>query len=163
MEPYLQYQQRAVQNIKVADHMLTMTYPLIKDPKLLLSVLQNLFMAASNAMACILYYERHFNRIPAFQDTFESKYSMFQQKIVQEYQIDLKWVKFIAELKELVQSHKESTTEFPRSGKFVMADHDYRIKTLGEEDLKYFLKLTKDFVDYTLQLVNTHDAMPRRR
>ena len=163
MEKFAIYKQRAVQNVKVADHMLTMTYPLLKDPKLLLAVLENLFMATTNTIASILYYERLFKRVPPFHDTFESKYTMFKQKIVQRYQVDLKWVRFIAELKELVQDHKESTTEFPRKGKFFMADDNYRIKTLGEEDLKYYLKLTKDFVDYILQLVSKNDAKFGRR
>ena len=163
MEKFAEHKQRAVQNVKVADHMLTMTYPLVKDPKLLLAVLENLFMATTNAMAAVLYYERAFKRVPPFQDTFESKYNLFKQKIVGRYQVDLKWVRFIAELKETVQDHKQATTEFPRKGRFVMADHDYRIKTLGEEDLKYYLQLTKDFVSYALQLVSKNDAKFGRR
>ena len=163
MERFAEHKQRAVQNVKVADHMLTMTYPLLKDPKLLIAVLENLFMATTNAMASILYYERLFKRVPPFHDTFESKYNLFKQKIVPVYQVDLKWVRFIAELKELVQDHKESTTEFPRKGKFVMADNNYRIKTLGEEDLKYYLQLTKDFVNHVLQLVSKNDAKFGRR
>lgn len=163
MEKFAEYKQRAVQNVKVADHMLTMTYPLVKDPKLLLAVLENQFMATTNAMASILYYERLFKRVPPFHDTFESKYNLFKQKIVPAYQVDLKWVRFIAELKELVQDHKESTTEFPRKGKFILADNDYRIRTLGEEDLKYYLQLTKDFVNYVLQLVSKNDAKFGRR
>ena len=163
MEKFAEHKQRAVQNVKVADHMLTMTYPLVKDPKLLIAVLENLFMACTNAMASVLHYERSFKRIPPFHDTFESKYTLFKQKIVPHYQVDLKWVRFIAELKELVQDHKESTTEFPRKGKFVMADKDYRIKTISEEDLKYYLRLTKDFVSYALQLVSKNDAKFGRR
>ncbi|MBN1275117.1 hypothetical protein JXA12_02395 [Candidatus Woesearchaeota archaeon] len=163
MEKFMEYRDRSRQNIRVADHMLTMTYPLVKDPKLLLAVLENLFMAITNSMAAVLYYERIFKRVPPFHDTFESKFNLFKTKIVPRHKIDLKWVRFIAEVKEYVQEHKESTTEFPRKDKFIMADHNYRMKALDERLLKQHLSKTKELVHLLLQLVSKNDAMFGRR
>ena len=163
MEKFVEYRDRARQNVRVADHMLTMTYPLVKDPKILVAVLENLFLATTNAMSCILHYERMFRRIPPFHDTFDSKFSLFKAKIVPMHDIDLKWVRFVAELKELVQEHRTSTTEFPRKDKFVMADKDYRLKTIDEKALKKHLQATKGFVHELLILVNKNDAVFRRR
>jgi len=163
MEKFMMYKQRAQQQIRIADHMLTMTYPLVKDPKILIAVLENIFLSITNALGSILAYERVFKRIPPFHDTFESKYSMFKAKIVPRYQIDLKWVRFIAEIKELVNEHKNSTTEFVRPGKFVIADDHYRIKTLSEQDLKKYLKNAKELVHDLLLLVSKNDAMFGRR
>ncbi|MFP4523805.1 MAG: hypothetical protein ACLFO2_00620 [Candidatus Woesearchaeota archaeon] len=153
MERFVQYKDKARRNIQLADHMLTMTYPLVKDPKILLGVLENLFMAVTNSMASVLHYERLHKRVPAFNETFDSKFSTFKSKVVHQHGLDLKWVRFIAELREAVQEHQQSTTEFPRKGKYVMADKDYRLKTLDEALLKDYLKKTKELVHELLQLV----------
>lgn len=154
MERFVQYKDKARRNIQLADHMLTMTYPLVKDPKILLGVLENLFMAVTNSIASVLHYERLHKRVPAFSETFDSKFSTFKSKVVHQHDIDLKWVRFIAELREAVQEHQQSTTEFPRKGKYVMADKDYRLKTLDEALLKDYLKKTKELVHELLQLVS---------
>jgi hypothetical protein len=43
MEEFQVLRDKAVEKIKIADHMLFMTYPLVKDPKLLMSILENTF------------------------------------------------------------------------------------------------------------------------
>jgi len=163
MEKFVEYRDKARHNIRVADHMLTMTYPLVKDPKLLLAVLQNIFLSLTNAMAAVLYYERVFKRIPPFHDTFESKFSMFKAKIVPRYKLDLKMVRYIAEIKEIVHEHKESSTEFARKGRFVIANENYRMRALDEKALKRYLASAKKVVHELLQLVSKNDAMFGRR
>lgn len=163
MEKFVEYRDRARHNIRVADHMLTMTYPLVKDPKLLLAVHENIFLALTNAMASVLYYERAFKRIPPFHDNFSSKFNMFKAKVVPRYNIDLSVVRFIAEVKEVVQDHKDSTTEFSRGGKFVIADRDYKMRALGEKEIKKTLQTAKAVTHELLQLVSKNDAMLRRR
>ncbi len=153
MERALEYQKKSLHHVRVADHMLTMTYPLVKDPKLLVAVLENLFLATTNAMGAILYKERYFKRIPPFHDTFESKFGSFKMHIVRKMNIDAKWVRFIAQLKEIVNDHKKSTTEFPRREKYVMADEHYRMRTISEVELKKHLKKTKEFVYMILEMV----------
>lgn len=155
MDDFLVLKQQAIREVRLADHMLTMTYPLLKDPKLLLAILENLFLASSHAMSALLSFERAWKRIPAFQDTFESKFHIFKQKVVPRYQIDMKWLRFIAELKEALEDHRQASTEFSRKGMFVMANEEYRLRTLSVDDLKYYLRLTKDFVHYVLQLIRT--------
>lgn len=159
----MEYRDKARSNIRVADHMLTMTYPLVKDPKILVAVLENIFMALTNSMASVLYYERALKRIPPFHDNFQSKYSMFKAKIVPRYKIDLSVVRFIVEIKELVQDHKESAVEFSRKGKFVITDSEYRMRALGEKELKSYLAKAKTAVHELLQLVSKNDAMFGRR
>jgi len=75
MEQFQEAIQKANQKLKIADHMIFMTYPLVKDSKLLLSIIQNIFLALTNAMSSILYYERLFKKIPSFNDNFDSSVS----------------------------------------------------------------------------------------
>ena len=45
MESYEIARDKAKRHVKIADHMLTQTYPLIQDPKLLIAVMDNIFNA----------------------------------------------------------------------------------------------------------------------
>jgi hypothetical protein len=146
MEKYIQAKEKALKSISVADHMLTMTYPLVQDPKLLLAVVENIFLGLTNAMATLLYYERLFKRIPPFHDTFQSKFNMFKMKIITKYNISKEYLKFILEIKEIVHEHKESAVTFSRKNKFVICDDDYKLKTLSIKDLKTHLEKAKLFI-----------------
>ncbi len=154
MEKFLSYRDEARRNIRIADHMLTMTYPMLKDPKILLAVLENIFMALTNSMASVLYYERMYKRIPPFHDTFESKFNALKSYVVKQYELDLRTVRTIAEVKELVYEHKQATVEFSRKGKFVMSRDDYALRTLSADDLKRYLKKGKEATHELLQLVS---------
>lgn len=154
MDKTVECKDKARHNIRVADHMLTMTYPLVKDPKLLVTVLDNLQKATMNAIAAVLHYERQKKNIPAFSDTFDAHYTMFKAHIVPKYKIKPEWVRHIAELRELIQEHKQATTEFSRKNSFVMADKHYRLKTLDEKLLKKYLAKTKEFTHDLLLLVS---------
>ena len=55
MEDYLVKRDTALKNLKTADHLLNITYPLVKDQKLFLSVLDHLFLALVNSIIELLY------------------------------------------------------------------------------------------------------------
>ena len=62
MESFHEYRDQAVKHIKTADHMVSVTYPLVKDPKLLVAVIDNIFLALTNSMTAILHFDRTFNK-----------------------------------------------------------------------------------------------------
>ena len=80
MEKFQELRDAANKKLQLADHILTMTYPIVKDPKLLLSVVENLFLAFSYGIGSVLHYERLFKRIPPFPDNFASKFELFRDK-----------------------------------------------------------------------------------
>ncbi len=158
MEAFITYRDKARQSIRVADHMLTMTYPLVKDPKLLIAVLENIQGALVHAMTSVLAYEYAFKRIPPYKETFENKFSMFKQHIVRQQALDPHIVQFIAQMKELHDEHKNASIEFSRTETYVMSNERYRLNILTEKDLKAHLQTTKTIVHELLQLVSKNDA-----
>ena len=145
MEVYQRLRQEAKRKISLADHMLSVTYPLVRDSKLLLAVLENLFLALTHTMAMILYYERIYKRVPHFFDTFESKYILFSEKCVPRYRFDEKYLSFLRDVKEILVAHKRSPIEFSRNDQFVICSEDYELKILAPNDIKKYLSKTKDF------------------
>ncbi|MBD3313233.1 hypothetical protein GF345_02220 [Candidatus Woesearchaeota archaeon] len=158
MEKYQELRDKALKNLKIADHMLTQTYPLVNDPKLLLTVLENLFLALTNSMGSLLHYERLNKRIPPFQDSFESKFNMFKMKLVEKHNIDKEMVYFVGDVKNMIVSHKKSPVEFSRKGVFVMCSEDYKMKVLAPEDLKKNIAKTRQFLDSMNSIISKSEV-----
>jgi hypothetical protein len=137
---------KAAKNIQFADHLLTQTYPTVRDPKLLLAVLENIFLAVTNSMAALLHHERENHRIPPFQDTFDSKFNMLKLKVAQNYGISNEELHFILEVKNLVVSHKQSPVEFAKKDAFVICSDKYNLKTIYYDQMKKFLSQSKELV-----------------
>jgi len=161
MEKFQTAKHNAQKRLKIADHMLTMTYPLVKDSKLLLAVLENLFLSLTNSVASVLHYERLFKRIPPFHDTFESKFNMFRAKVVPKYKIEMEYVTMIKEIKDIIIMHKKSPVEFTRKDKFVIASESYKIKTITVEQIREYIKKTKLFIAKMEDIVSKNERIFR--
>ncbi|MCP3686213.1 MAG: hypothetical protein GY861_26500 [bacterium] len=122
-----------------------MTYPLVKDNRLLLAILENIFLGFTNTMSMILYHERLFKRIPPFHDNFESKMHLFNEKCVTVYKLDKNYMTVMREIKDLIVEHKKSPIEFTRKDTFVICSEDYKIKTLSVDQIKKYIQQAKTF------------------
>jgi hypothetical protein len=134
----------ADQKLKVADHLISTTYSLVNEPKLLVSVIENLLSAMELQITEMLEYEKNFR--PLHYDSKESKLDIFRRKIIPKYDLDPKIMDFIAELQNIVDEHKKSLTEFRRKQKFVITDKEYNIKTLELKDTKARFNQAKNYI-----------------
>jgi len=137
--------EKAKKTIRIADHMLIMTFPMVKDPKLLLAVLENTFSSLVSSMDSLLFYERLFKRVPPFQDSFDSKFNLFRERLVERHNINKEYLNLIQELRDILLAHKQSPVEFSRGDRFVICSSNYRMKTIGIDDLKKYIAKTKLF------------------
>ena len=154
METYEEARGKAKRHIKIADHMLTQTYPLVQDPKLLVAVMENLFSAMDSSMSAILYYERLFKRIPPFHDSFDSKLNIFRARCIRRYNFSTDYIILIQNIREILKEHKESPFEFSRKGRFVICSDNYRMKTISVDKMKGYIRQAKDFVAEMETMVN---------
>ncbi|MFO8016374.1 MAG: hypothetical protein R6U32_04670 [Candidatus Woesearchaeota archaeon] len=138
--------EKAVRNLKIADHMLTQTYPSVRDSRLLLSVMENVFLSMTNSMAAILHHERAHKRIPPFQNNFESKFNMFKLKVAHRHNIDKEYMSLISALKNTLVAHKKSPVEFSRKDVFVICSDSYDMKTVSVENVRDYVNKAKGFV-----------------
>ena len=136
----------ARQNIKIADHMMNVTYPLVMDPKLFPTIIENIFLGYANALSAILHYERYYKRIPPFNDSFDSKLMFYDTYVKEQYRFDPHFQKTMNSLRELMIAHKKSPVEFSRKGKFVICNDEYSLKTLDIEAVKRYIRECKSFI-----------------
>lgn len=142
MEIFEQKLAEADKRIYVADHMLSSTYPLLRDPKLLIGVLENVYSAFKNTISALLEHERYFKRIPPYNRateivTFKAKASKYEfSKYIQTYD----------RLSEAVEFHKTAPIEFSRNESYIMASDTYSLKKLSTDDLKKDIKTCREFI-----------------
>ncbi len=144
----------AKRKVMIADHMLVMTYKQLKDPKLLVAVLDNLYGAVKLGLSELLEKEREYKRIPAYGNTAESMFSVFRDKLSNKIGVSPESLRSISEILELHKEHKASPVEFSRKKEFIIANKDYRLKTLTEEKLKKHIKFTKELLQLLERYTN---------
>lgn len=161
MELFQEAMDRAKKKIQIADHMLSVTYPLVKDTKLLLAIIENIFLAYANAMSAVLYQDRVLKKIPPFKNNFESKFHMFRQRCVDRYKIDRNYVIEMQNLKEIIVEHKKSPVEFVRKDRFVICSDNYKLKTINLEEIKSYLKKAKLFIGEVITILSKNEGLFR--
>lgn len=124
---------QAENKLKIADHLLSTTFNIVKDPKLLISVVDTLYQAMDLAIDAMMEFEAHYKK-PDYRP--EEKIEIFRRKVVSKHGLDPAIVDFYFELKNTVESHRKSGVEFTKKNAFVITDDDYNLKTLKYDDIK---------------------------
>jgi hypothetical protein len=159
MEKFQEIREIGKKKLEVAEYMLTQTYPNLKEPKLLLSIMDSIFLALSNLMGSILYYDRTFKKVPPFQETPDARLAIFQTKSMRLHKIDKKYVNIFEEIKETLILHKKSPVEFIRNDKIVICDNDYSMKTVSLDKIREYLYFAKEFLMITNNITQKNEEI----
>jgi len=142
-EMHLESMKKAVKNIHIADHMLYVTYPVIKDKRLLLKVLDQVYDAVVYIINAVLQQDYILKRIKLYSDP-KANFQTFMEKSSKNYNITSDEVKEVAELVSLYESHKKSPMEFSRRDKIVIMSNSLKTSIIDSEKLKKYLNLSKN-------------------
>ena len=148
MERFLENIVAAEKKIQTADHMIYVTFPLIKDKRLLLKILQEIKNAVMDCISSILQYEYLYKRITLYKNP-KSNFKIFIQKCAPIYQITKEEINLILELFDFIEKHKESPFEFIKDNKVIILSNNLDPKTLTIEKTKEFLMLVKNILRKT--------------
>lgn len=157
MERYEIALENAKKSIRLADHMLNVTYKLVNDPKMLLAVMGRINNALSYSIASILHYERLYKRIPPFQENFQSMFNTFKARCTRRYNINIEYITLIQEISDILKQHKESPVEFRKKDKFVICTDNYRMRIISIDHMKKYIEKTKLFVKESANMVNMNE------
>lgn len=136
---------RVAEHIALADHLLTMTYPLVKDPKLLVGVLQTLARAHEQMIDEVLHKESMQRKIIP-TTAFATRFAQFKAILQKQDLFKQSHINTVQMIHDLHREHKRSPVEFSRGQKFVICDDDYSFRTLTPQQLKTHLQHTKDML-----------------
>ena len=157
MEEFQQRMIEANESLKRADHLASVTYKLINDPKLLWVALENTHKAAISCMNSLLQFDYLYKRIPRIPEAFKEKLRLFKESSGKRYSVSRETIVLLADLQELVEKHKASTMEFVRKDKFVIASQDYRLRTIDSKKVKDYVEKTKIFINKANLLLKSSD------
>jgi hypothetical protein len=153
MESFKTLRAQALEKLKVADHLISTTYSLVKEPKLLVSVIENIYQALDLTITALLEYEKNFKTIPSYGQTFDDKIDIFRRKVATKYDIGNDVTDFMTQLKKTLNEHKKASVEFTKKETFVISDNNYNITTLKIEDVKKTFAKAKHHVDELLKII----------
>jgi hypothetical protein len=145
MEKFLENIIAAEKKIQIVDHMIYVTFPLIKDKRLLLKILQEIKNAVMDCISSILHYEYLYKRITLYKNP-KSNFKIFIEKCTPRYQITKEEINLILELFDFIEKHRESPFEFIKDDKVIILSNDLNPKTLTIEKTKEFLMLVKNIL-----------------
>lgn len=146
---YFVLKEKALQQYEAAFHLLHVTFPLVKDPKLLMGVVHNIFSSLEYSMGAILDYERQLHLVPHYFDNFQSKINLFRLRSVRRNNIPMETVNLMLELRDILELHKISPMEFQRGNRLVICNKDYLLKTLSIKELHAHLAKAREFLGQT--------------
>lgn len=146
MERFKELIQKANRAIKTADHLTYMTFPLVNDTRLLITIVENLHSAAVDSMDALLYYDWLFKRISQMPEDFRSRLEIFRRYSVMRYNLPRESALLIQDINELVDHRRKSPMEFVRRDKLVLCTNDYRMKTVNFAKVKNYNNQVKELV-----------------
>lgn len=141
--------EEAQRQLSLADHLLTMTYPLVKDPKLLVGIMQNISEANNQIIMDVLNMASKSQQIIP-TTTFATRFSQFKAVLKPLKIISKEDLEVFQTVHDLEEEHKKSPVTFSRDQKYVLCGDDYTLTTLTEKNLKSFLQQAKKIL-ITLQ------------
>ena len=145
MEIVLGLVEKANKSFETADHLAYVTYPLLKETKLIMTVAENLYSAFICGMDAFLAYERMYKRIHELPNDFNSRFEIFKNKIVPRYGIDREQVLLISDLKRIIDYRRKSPVEFVRNDKLFICSDTYKMQTISYDKIKDYINKSKPF------------------
>lgn len=151
-EKFLLSLEKAQQQLQTADHLIYMTFPLIKENKLLLKALEEIYSSILNTINTILQYEYAYKRIHLYSDAKEN-FRIFKA-IAPRYSISQEQMSKIIEIMAITEKHKKSPFEFVKQDKIVIMSEGMKTDTITLETMKDYLIETKNFLKKVISVVN---------
>jgi len=138
--------------IRTADHMAYVTFPLVRDKRLLLKILSETQEAIAKCINAILQYEYIYKRIRLYNQAQENL-NTFKNKCAKRYGITEQELEIILEIFELSEKHKKSPFEFMKQEKVVILSENMEQKTLTLEKTKQFIQVAKNLIEKTQKTI----------
>ena len=139
------YIKEADQQIVLANHLLTRTFPLSNDLKILLSVLQVIHSAHEKIFLAVLDNDFLRPKI-SLTASFIIKFDAFSKLVLDKKLLSKEELNIFKIVEEEWQYHKDSSVEFVKDDNIIMADNNFKLQKINEEKLKDYINKTTNIL-----------------
>lgn len=133
--------------LRIADHMVYITYPVLKEQRLLIKILEQINTALKKTIVAILDHEYVNKRIQKFDDP-KVNFDTFVG-LAESYGIGQSHISIIKKVSGIIELHNKSPLEFIRKDAFIIMTDNLKTEQITLERVKIFLKSSKQIVDNT--------------
>ncbi len=152
---YFENLNEAERLIKTSDHLIYVSYTLLKDQKLLIKILPEIKIAISKTINAILQNEYLYKRIKLYKNP-KDNFETFKKKCAPKYNINSSEILKIQELFKIVESHEDSSMEFLRGENIVILSDTNSHLIVNFKTTKEFLNLAKKILEKARLKINTN-------
>ena len=124
--------------LKVADHMVYVTFPVLNENKLLIKITSQIYNALSKASEVIAERENIFPSKNPFKALNESS---------QKYGFNSSQLEILKEILLVMAMHSESPMEFSRREKLIILSEGLKTEDITIEKVKSYLTTLKDVIN----------------
>jgi hypothetical protein len=142
MEKHLESLNKAIANLKIADHIVYVTYPIMKDKRLLLKALESIYDSFVQAINSVLQYDYLWKRIILYKDSREN-FETFKRKCAKRYNISEQELNDLVNFLKIIENHKKSPMEFMRREKIVIMSDNLKTTLIDLEKIKFYLNFAR--------------------
>ena len=146
MKDYQALMKEARISFRNADHMIYVTYPLIKDPKLITTIIDNLYYSILKSIEALLRYDYYNKNIDGVPEEWREKIRMFKEHAMKKYGFSDAIIEIFNELHKFMEFRKKSATEFIRKDNLVICDMLYSTKMINFKQIKEYAGRIKPFI-----------------
>lgn len=138
---------RAKREFSMADHIATVTLPLLRDKKVFLSVLQHTDNSINHAIRAYLLQQKEKKTIRMVPASEELVRQLFFETFMEDIDLSIREKMGLDELNGLVNAHKKSQAELKRGEEYVIVLPSFNTVTVNQAQIKKYLSLAKDFIN----------------
>lgn len=144
MDKILSTLKEALKYIRSADHLLTMTYPLVGDKKLLINVILSLKEGVVHTINAVLYYEYLYKRVNLYKEPRENLRT-FKQKCAKRFGLSEENVHSLLDLLSLAERCSKGQFNLLKGENIIVLSEDMERSIFDERMAKDFVSLAKKF------------------
>ena len=132
----------AKEQIRLADHLLTINYAVADDPKLFLNIIIDIKKAIEHVINIFLIKENKETDI-----SFDQKIEFYRENTSIKHNLPSNYLNLMEEIRKISFEHDNSPIEFARKEKYVICDEDYhKMKTIDSKNVRELLTKAKLFI-----------------
>jgi hypothetical protein len=137
---------KAQKEINSSDHLLFVTYNIVKDSKFVFSVTNQLIDAVKYALEALLEFERKSKLIEPYPKQFNFMVEIFKKKVSERREFDKRTLIFLTKLVVMEQTINTSSLHFRRGDTYVLADEEFGTQAIELQTIKSYFSSAQEFV-----------------
>ncbi|MEM4500280.1 MAG: hypothetical protein QXD62_02965 [Candidatus Woesearchaeota archaeon] len=128
-------------------HLINVSFKMLKEPKLLLSIVDKLMAISIEIIDIILKKEETLKNVSFVPNSVDAKIALFEEKVVQRYETGRNFLKIVKILRSLNEFCKNGIVVSKGEAIVVYSDENFSSKIISLNQVKEYFLFLKEFYE----------------